>query len=79
MKRIIFDTSNAFVKVSEFAKKNLKYNLPHIINGTPEIVVEKIYTHSLRGFTTYAKQFLIQKYTDTCAIPNCYSCNQYHH
>ena len=63
----------------EFAKKCLKYNLPHIINDTPEIVVEKIYTHSLRGFTTYAKQFLIQKYTDTCAIPNCYSCNQYHH
>ena len=25
------------------------------------------------------KQFLIQKYTDTCAIQNCYSCNQYHH
>ena len=63
----------------EFAKKCLKYNLPHIINDTPEIVVEKIYTHSLRGLTTYAKQFLIQKYTDTCAIPNCYSCNQYHH
>ena len=63
----------------EFAKKCLKYNLPHIINDTPEIVVEKIYTHSLRGFTTYAKQFLIQKYTDTCEIPNCYSCNQYHH
>ena len=32
----------------EFAKKCLKYNLPHIINDTPEIVVEKIYPHSLR-------------------------------
>ena len=63
----------------EFAKKCLKYNLPHIINATPAIVVEKIQTHSLRGFTTYAKQFLIQKYTDTCTIQNCYSCNQYHH
>ena len=63
----------------EIWSKCLKYNLPHIINDTPEIVVEKIYTHSLRGFTTYAKQFLIQKYTDTCEIPNCYSCNQYHH
>ena len=48
--------------------------------ANPAIVVEKIQTHtgSLRGFTTYAKQFLIQKYTDTCAIQNCYSCNQYH-
>ncbi len=60
-------------------KKCLKYNLPHSINATPAIVVEKIQTHSLRGFTTYAKQFLIQKYTDTCTIQNCYSCNQYHH
>ena len=59
----------------EFAKKCLKYNLSHIINDTPAIVVEKIHTHSLRGFATYAKQFLIQKYTDTCAIQNCYSCN----
>ena len=59
-------------------KKCLKYNLPHSVNATPAIVVEKIQTHSLRGFTTYAKQFLIQKYTDTCAIQNCYSCNQYH-
>ena len=55
----------------EFAKQILKYNLPHIINDTPAIVVEKIHTHSLRCFTTYAKQFIIQKYTDTCAIQNC--------
>ena len=52
----------------EFAKKCMKYNLPHINNDTPAIVVEKIHTHSLRGFTTYAKQFLIQKYTDTVHV-----------
>ena len=58
--------------------KCLKYNLTHSINATPAIVVENIQTNSLRGFTTYAKQFLIEKYTDTCTIQNCYSCNQYH-
>ena len=31
----------------EFAKKCLKYNLPHSINATPAIMVEKIQTHSL--------------------------------
>ena len=31
----------------EFAKQFLKYNLPHSINATPAIVVEKIQTHSL--------------------------------
>ena len=30
----------------EYAKKCLKYNLPHIINDTPAIVVEKIHTHT---------------------------------
>ena len=30
----------------EFATKCLKYNLPHGINATPAIVVEKIQTHS---------------------------------
>ena len=30
----------------EFAKKCLKYNLPHVINDTRAIVVEKIHTHT---------------------------------
>ena len=29
----------------EFAKKCVTYNLPHIINDTPELVWEKIVTH----------------------------------
>ena len=31
----------------EFAKKSLKYNLPHSVNATPAIVVEKIQTHTI--------------------------------
>ena len=42
----------------EFAKKCLKYNLPHSINATPAIVVEKIQTHSLRGFTVMDREFV---------------------
>ena len=60
----------------EFAKICLKYNLPFIINNTSDIVKEKIYTHSLRDFTIYAKNFLLQTYKDTCTLPNCYSCHQ---
>ncbi len=59
-------------------KKCIKYNLPPSINATPAIVVEKIQAHSLRGFTTLCKTIPHTKYTDTCAIQNCYSCNQYH-
>ena len=45
----------------EFAKKCLKYNLPHIINYIPELVLEKIVTHSLRGFAYYLKNVSLTK------------------
>ena len=58
----------------EFAKKCLKYNLPHIINDTPELVWEKIVTHSLRGFAYYLKMYLLQKYQNVCTIFDSYIC-----
>ena len=58
----------------EFAKKCLKYNLPHIINETPELVLETIVTHSLRGFAYNLKMYLLQKYQNVCTISDCYIC-----
>ena len=58
----------------EFAKKCLKYNLPHIINDIPELVLERIVTHSLRGFAYYFKMYLLQKYQNVCTISDCYIC-----
>ena len=46
----------------EFAKKCLKYNLPKLINDTPERVKDKINTHSLQGFINYGKNDMIHKY-----------------
>ena len=45
----------------EFAKACFKYNLPHDINNTSKIVIEKIGTHSLRGVANYAKQIFMTK------------------
>ena len=58
----------------EFAKKCLKYNLPHIINDTPELILGTIVTHSLRGFAYYLKMYLLQKYQNECTISDCYIC-----
>ena len=58
----------------EFAKKCLKYNLPHIINDTPELVLEKIVTHSLRGFAYYLKMYLLQKYQNVYTKSDRYIC-----
>ena len=61
----------------EFAKKCLKYNVPHIINDTPEIVLGKIVTHSFRGFAYYFKMYLLHKYQTVCTISDCYICQLY--
>ena len=58
----------------EFAKKILKYNLPHVINNIPDLVIDKIVTHSLKSFSSYAKNYMLQKYNDTCTLLNCYIC-----
>ena len=53
----------------EFAKHSLRYTLPRTINNTPNIILNKIYTHSLHGFATYIQNFLVP-----CTIINCYIC-----
>ena len=59
----------------EFAKNCLRHNLPFIVNNIPDIVKEKLITHSLNGFAKYVKQNLLQTYNDACTITNCYICN----
>ena len=44
----------------EFDKHSLRYTPPRIINNTPNIILNKIYTHSLHGFATYIKHFLFK-------------------
>ena len=53
-------------------QKSLKYNLPHIINDTPQTAKEKIYTRNVPGFFSpiYAKNIYLGKYNDTCTIQN---------
>ena len=55
--------------------ESLKLNITNIVNGTPDIILDKIDTHSLNGFTNYVKLFLLQTYQDTCTVPNCYICS----
>ena len=39
-----------------FAKNCIRYSLPILLNNTPECIKEKLYTHSLNGFTYYLKK-----------------------
>ena len=51
-----------------------------IIPNYDRLVLDKVATHSLDGFSKYAKQFIISKYQQECTaydyVEDCYSCRQ---
>ena len=55
-------------------EKSIRYQIPLIILDLPDIVTDKVTTHSLHGFSTYAKKYLINKYSELCTSENCYTC-----
>ena len=70
------ETSSIFIpRVNHaYAKKHIRHNLIQTINDTPNIIIEKIHTHSLRGFLNYIKVFMFGNYEDHCHVSNCYIC-----
>ena len=55
-----------------FAQKCLRYSLPLLLNKVPEIVKEKLISHSTQGFAKYVKLYFLQSYQVTCTILGCY-------
>ena len=66
---------NSLVK-HDFSRKCIRYSLPILINTTPIIILDKITSHSIKGFTTYIKRSCIQKYTVLCQLANCCTCER---
>ena len=60
----------------EYAKKCIRYDIPQIVNKTPAIILNKIDTHSLSGFSWYIKQYTINLYSEMCNIQSCYICSR---
>ena len=58
----------------DFTKKCLRHNLPLLLNNHPEIVNEKLMSHSTQGFVKYVKLYFLQCYEVTCTRQNCYVC-----
>ena len=61
-----------------FTRSCIQHIIPKLINEEylPEIVSSKLVTHSLDGFSNYAKNHLLQSYDTECHIPDCYICNR---
>ena len=56
----------------EYAKHCLRFDLPSTVNNFPDLVLDKIHTHSLSGFSGYVKQYILNTYQQSCLIVNCY-------
>jgi hypothetical protein len=57
-----------------FVKKSIRYRIPHTFNDSPNLISEKIYTHTFQSFTRYAKNYFLNSYNLICSINNCYIC-----
>ena len=60
----------------EYVRSTLRYALVPLVNNTPENIISKVYTHSLKGFTAYVKNKFISSYEPNCTILNCYICSR---
>ena len=60
----------------EFYRQLLRYQLIDTINSLPSCIHDKIFTHSLNGFTIYSKNHLLLNYSRECTIQNCYICRR---
>ena len=50
----------------DFAKRCIRHDIPLLINNTTFNIKNKITTHSLQGFISYAKENVLQNYKTLC-------------
>jgi len=59
-----------------FAKNSIRSRVPLIYNMSPNIIRDKIFTHSFSSFAKYVQIYILSNYCSECSIPNCYICLQ---
>ena len=59
-----------------FAQNCIRNKLPSLLNKTNDAVISKVDTHSYKGFSNYAKKYIIDSYTEACLLQDCYICNR---
>ena len=71
-----YNTRAAFTpRVShEFAKRCIRYSIIKTVNNSPDLIKNKINTHSIHRFCCYIKNHYLQNYDPICHVTNCYVC-----
>ncbi len=57
-----------------FAKSCIHSDIPLIVNNCPNSILDKIFTHSLQGFSGYIRAHFLQSYQEHCTLVDCYVC-----
>ena len=58
-----------------YAENCTRHQLPTLLNASDKNILEKVYTHSEKGFASYIKNIFINDYHNICSNQNCYICN----
>ncbi len=62
--------------IHEYARKCIRYKVPMTTNNASTEIVNKVYTHSLQGFSRYIKTKILQLYQEACTIADCHICSR---
>jgi endonuclease/exonuclease/phosphatase family metal-dependent hydrolase len=68
------DSLQSFPARHAFVMNSICYRIPSILNECPILIKEKIFSHNIKGFAKYIKDFYITKYSIDCNIVHCYIC-----
>jgi hypothetical protein len=56
--------------------KCIRFLIPKLIESSPNNILDKVYTHSLKGLAYYCKIHFLEQYQSVCNIQNCYVCGR---
>ena len=57
--------------------KHVRNYLPTFLCQFPSVIIDKVDTHSIQGFSRYCKNYFIDGYGSPCVIEDCYICKQW--
>ena len=67
---------HVYVRKHIFADNCIRQSIPKLLNETALCIKQKLYTHSLHGFSSYTKNYVINAYSNECFVRHCHVCNQ---
>ena len=59
---------------TEYCDNRLRVYVPKLMNSTRLDPLQRVATHSIKGFSSHIKSNFLNRYEDSCSLTNCYIC-----